>query len=392
MRTLIELYDQRPLENVLGVEVFRPERVIYVCPETAFQDRKMKARLQSYFAHRGIQVKLLLEKASVYDSEAVLRLLRRIVEQYPDCAVDITGGTDDVLFAAGLLSAETNVPVFTYSRRKNRFFNIRHAEFARDLACGIRYSVEDLFVMAGGAMRQGRVDNVVLDRYIDRIDPFFQVYLRYRRGWTSLVTYIQRVSPSAGDGSFSLEVHGDYTVKSDRGGRIRAPEDALLALEEIGMLRDLHIVPDQSVSFRFPDGQIRTFLRDVGSVLELYVWKACRDLGIFDDVRLSAIVDWEGENRQGAVSNELDVVCTQGVLPVFISCKTCDARTEALNELAILRDRFGGQMARAVIVTAERAGAALRNRAAELDITVIDLNDLTAGRLPKRLERLVKRS
>ena len=32
VQTLVELYDERPLENVLGVEIFRPERVIYVCP------------------------------------------------------------------------------------------------------------------------------------------------------------------------------------------------------------------------------------------------------------------------------------------------------------------------------------------------------------------------
>ena len=33
MQTLIELYDERPLENVLGVEIFRPERVVYICTE-----------------------------------------------------------------------------------------------------------------------------------------------------------------------------------------------------------------------------------------------------------------------------------------------------------------------------------------------------------------------
>ena len=31
METLIELYDERPLENVLGVEMFSPKRVIYIC-------------------------------------------------------------------------------------------------------------------------------------------------------------------------------------------------------------------------------------------------------------------------------------------------------------------------------------------------------------------------
>ena len=102
-------------------------------------------------------------------------------------------------------------------------------------------------------------------------------------------------------------------------------------------------------------------------------------------------MDWEGTAGRNAVSNELDVVCTKGVEPVFISCKTCDVKTEALNELAILRDRFGGQMARAVIVTAERGTAAMRNRASELNIEVIDLNDLTQDRIAQRLRRILQK-
>ena len=104
----------------------------------------------------------------------------------------------------------------------------------------------------------------------------------------------------------------------------------------------------------------------------------------------SAIVDWEASEKGNAVTNELDVMCTRGVTPVFISCKTCDVKTEALNELAILRDRFGGQIARAAIVTAERGGSAMRNRASELGIMVIDLGDLSAGRIRQRLKTLMK--
>jgi hypothetical protein len=201
---------------------------------------------------------------------------------------------------------------------------------------------------------------------------------------------MQRISPSRPDGSCSLEVHGDYRVKGERGSRIEAPVDALQAMEKIGFLQNLEIVPNESVSFRFRDEQIRAWLRDVGSVLELYVYKACLDAGLFQDVHTSAVVDWDGDGSAKAVSNELDVMCTRGVTPVFISCKTCDVKTEALNELAILRDRFGGKMARAAIVTAERGGAAMRNRASELGITVIDLNDLTAGRIDNRLKILMR--
>ena len=385
METLIELYDERPLENVLGVEVFRPKRTVYICPQDAARDTLLHRQLRAYFSHRDQQVELVFFKANVYDANAVLALLHRIVERYPDCALDITGGTDAVLFAAGLLCAETEIPVLTYSRRHNCFYNIKNAPFAEGLRCELHYRVEDFFRMAGGSVREGRVSNELLSGYLDDFDPFFALYLRHRRDWTKIVTYLQRLSPGSPDGSYSLEASGPYTVKGERGSRIEAPEQALRDLEDIGFLQGLSITPEQ-VSFLFRDGQIRAWLRDVGSVLETYVYKACLDTGLFDDVRLSVIVDWEGEEKKDAVSNELDVMCSRGVVPLFISCKTCDVKTEALNELAVLRDRFGGQMARAAIVTAERGNIRMRNRASELGIRVIDLNDLKGGKLGARLK------
>ena len=384
METLIELFDKRPLENILGAEMFRPERVVYICPEGVARNAALHRQMRLFFSRRGLRTELVFYKADVYSADAVLALLRTILERCGACAMDITGGTDAVLFAAGLLSAEAEVPVFTYSRRKNCFYNIRNAEFAEGKVCSLRYQVEDFFLMAGGSVREGRVNNALLERYLSDFDPFFDVFLRFRRDWTTIVTYLQRLSPARPDGSVSTEASGPYTVKGERGTRIDAPEDALRALAGIGFIRELRITAEQ-VSFRFRDGQIRAWLRDVGSVLETCVYKACLDAGIFDDVRLSVIVDWEGENTAGSVSNELDVMCCRGVVPLFISCKTCDVKTEALNELAVLRDRFGGEMARAAIVTAESGNARMRNRAAELNIQVIELKDLAAGRLKERL-------
>jgi hypothetical protein len=389
MQTLIELYDERPLENVLGVEVFRPARVVYVCPKRVSRDRSLQRRLRDYFAHRGQEVELEFVKADVYHADAILKTLRRIAAASPDCAMDITGGTDAVLYAAGLLGAETGVPAFTYSRRKNCFFNIRNAAYADGLPCEVVYSVEDCFRMAGGAVRAGRADNELLPLYLRDVDPFFRLYLKHRRSWVQIIGYIQRLSPTEPDAAPSLQAAGPYSVKGERGSMIDAPEEALRDLERIKFLGELAIDRETGVRFTFRDAQIRQWLRDVGSVLELYAWRTCFESGLFDDVRLSAVVDWEGSGKRDAVSNELDVMCTRGVTPVFLSCKTSDLKTEALNELAVLRDRFGGGIARAAVITAERAGVPVRNRAAELQIQVIDLDDLTAGRLAKRIKALM---
>ena len=284
MDTLIELYDERAIENVLAADMFRPQRIVYLCPTEVAQSRERQEQIGDFFRHRGWNPELIFLEASLYKVDRILRQLLAISEKYPDCAMDVTGGSDAELFAAGLFAAQARVCVFTYSRTKNRFYNISGAEFAENLPCNISYSVEEFFLMAGGTLLPGRVDNGILKEYLDDIDSFFDCFLQYRHDWNNVITYMQRVSPSEYGQVPPMQVQGNYTVKGERGGRISAKEDALQAFQRIGFLRDLDIVSGEKVSFRFRDVNTRAWLRDVGSVLELYVYKACLDTGIFNDI------------------------------------------------------------------------------------------------------------
>ena len=391
MKTLIELYDELPMENVMSTEVFRPERTVFICPPEVAANRALHETLRAYFRRRGVESQLVFQESSLLDAEKVAKCLKRVIAEYPECALDISGGTDAALFAGGMVSAASDIPVFTYSRKRNLYFNIRNAPFAHRLTCGVRLRVEDCFLMAGGAMREGRVDNGILLRYTDAIGALFKIYMNRRRDWTRIVTYIQRIS-QAGQGAAdasALMAEGERTVKGERGARIEAPMEALADMEAAGLIHALSSEGDM-VRFVFSDANVRKWLRDVGSVLELEVWKTCVQSGAFDDVVTSAVVDWAGAPVQDGVSNEIDVMASKGVIPVFISCKTCDVKTEALNELAILRDRFGGKAARAAIVTGQSGGAAMRRRAQELQIDVIDGNDLRSGAYKDQLPQLVK--
>ena len=390
MNTLIELYDERAIENVLAADMFRPQRIIYLCQTEVAQSRERQEQIGDFFRHRGWNPELIFVEASQYKVDRILRQLLMISEKFPDCALDVTGGSDAELFAAGLFAAKADVRVFTYSRRKNRFFNISGADFADNLPCDISYSVKDFFLMAGGTLLPGRVDNGILRGYLDDIDPFFDCFLRYRRDWTNIITYMQRVSPAEYGQIPPMEVRGNYIVKGERGGRICAKEDALQAFERVGFIRDLNIVSGDKVSFRFRDVNTRAWLRDVGSVLELYVYKACLDANIFNDIISSAVVRWNEVLGHGSIINEIDVMATRGVVPLFISCKVSDIKTEALNELAILRDRFGGKGAKAAIVSTGRCNAAARHRAAQLGIAVIDRDELESGKLAYRLKVIMK--
>ena len=390
MNTLIELYDERAIENILAPDMFHPRRIIYLCPREVLRDHTRQQKLAAFYRKRGWEPELIFVGTSLFEADRILRQLFTIEEKCPDCAIDVTGGSDAALFAAGMFAARKGVPAFTYSRRKNRFYDISGADFADDLYCDLTYSIEDFFLMAGGTLLPGRVDNHILSQYLPYFDPFFSCFLRFRHEWPTIISYIQRISPAEYGQIPPLDITGSYTVKGERGSRNSANEDALQKLAQIGFIQDLTIIPDQQVSFRFRDVHTRAWLRDVGSVLELYTYKACVDAAIFHDVISSAVVRWDDVLGHGSVLNEIDVMAARGVIPLFLSCKACDIKTEALNELAILRDRFGGKGAKAVIVTTESCNAAARHRAAQLGIAVIDLEELKTGQLVHRLKVIMK--
>ena len=196
MNTLIELYDERAIENILAPDMFRPQRIVYLCPGEIVRDRTRQEKLAAFFQRRGWDPELVFLESSLFKADRILRQLVTVGEKYPDCAIDVTGGSDAALFAAGMFAAQKGVPAFTYSRKKNSFYDISGAAFADDLHCDLLYSIEDFFLMAGGTLLPGRVDNHVLSRYLPDFDPFFDCFLRFRREWPNIISYIQRVSPS----------------------------------------------------------------------------------------------------------------------------------------------------------------------------------------------------
>lgn len=390
MKTLVELYDHRAIENVIGAEVFRPEKVIYLCPEEVLKGGRTQKIIRSFLRRRGLDIETEFVAVSIYKTDKILKQLRNIGETNRDIAIDISGGTDAALFASGVFSSEADIPVFTYSGKKNKFYSIRNASFADVLPCELRYSVEDFFAMTGGTMRKGRVDNKALAGYLDMIDPFFDIFSRYQRSWNNQIVFMQRISQNRKDEAVSLHVEGSFEQKGEHGGRVFANLHFLEELQRIGMLYDLEYEPGVTVSFRFKDEQVRAWLRDVGSVLELYMYKACIDAGIFSDVISSAVVDWDGTVGHESVSNEIDVVASKDVIPLFISCKACEVRTEAINELSVLAERFGGRGAKAAIATTKYCNGAARHRAAQLGISIIDMEEMQSGRAAERIRMIME--
>ena len=66
-------------------------------------------------------------------------------------------------------------------------------------------------------------------------------------------------------------------------------------------------------------------------------------------------IDWDGvvhdsSQRIPETRNEIDVLVTRGVTPLFISCKNGDVDEEELCKLHTVATRFGGETAKKMLV------------------------------------------
>ena len=118
------------------------------------------------------------------------------------------------------------------------------------------------------------------------------------------MSYFQKLTQG---GERGLDAQGSRTGKADH-GRVTADEGLLRALSQAGLILDLEC-SSETVSFRYPDETVRFWLRDMGSALELHLFRACLAAGCFDDVVLSAVVSWNADDKKrDAVTNEIDVL------------------------------------------------------------------------------------
>ena len=110
MNTLIELYDERAIENILAPDMFRPRRIVYLCPGEIAQDRTRQETLAAFFRRRGWEPELIFVETSRFKADRILRQLsaacaaqmENILWDY-DILVHL-----DVIFARAQLSYQLN--------------------------------------------------------------------------------------------------------------------------------------------------------------------------------------------------------------------------------------------------------------------------------------------
>ena len=388
--TVIEIYDDEQIYNVLAITEFKPQNAVYIGTRK-LKSKRVKNSIITCLRSLGLNTKCFFYSTDMLSLESVIAELTHILSLFDNCLIDLTGGSEVALVAVGMLAREKNIPLLRYDRYERCYRDIYNCPIAEDVKSDPHFNVPSLLALAGGVMKEhGHVSLDTLDNETETdIFRVWEIFKRRHRTWHRLVAFLQqavkRQSDAGGDELDHISVpsviySGDKLVNCDI--------QLMRELAGAGIIQDF-TEKGGTLGFRFKSHLMRSCLIDTGICLELYVFAETLRSGCYDDVKLSVVVDWDGDLSQRINTiNEIDVMLTRCQIPVFISCKSGTPNVVALNEIKTLAKQFGQTNGRPVLVTiADVRGRDeyLTQRAEDMGITIIDRGDLVNDRLNKRL-------
>lgn len=383
--TLLELYDPKePVLNILGAWRLRPGRVVYFHHGLP-NEKAALAMLRTTLRKLDIRTEISLERLDGMDCQALSRWVEKHEGKLGSWGIEIAGGSDMMLFMAGVAHARWGCPV--YARRPgNKYFALPEGKLIEAEHRG--FTVEQRLCLTGGSLeRYGRLKPEDLTpRLITLAGMLLDLQKAHPRLWTQQTRCIQGAASRMDKSSLTLTI----TEEECRANRFSTAKGHLFRqMKRAGAFTEVKITPE-AIELTFPSDLIRDCLCDYGVWLEIYMYGVIKASGVFDDVRVSAVVRWEGEKAV----NELDVVATAGMGLVVCSCKTTTPDMEALAELNVIAEGFGSSYAVSLLACMPKGTDRIEGPAArgeELGIRLLDVRQYDREALMAYFTRLGKR-
>ena len=399
MKVLIELFDSEQIFNYLATLVFRPEKVYFV-GDSRNMGGNCRIKAEKLARMKNISTKFLYKYVAPTDFHVMRSKISEIIEDEKrlgnDCVIDVTGGRDLALVAAGNLMSH-GIEVIRYDP-KNKVF--RSLSDGKTYPADMKLSCEELITVAGGTVYSNTHKLSFSDNEWKIIDKIIRLYFEKRDVWTKFVKYLQRISKKEGEKvGDSLWIEAPATLKTD-GKTFSADIEIMNGLEKTGAISDFEFSKKNNrLNFRYASPEIANLLVNEGVWLELIIYFSVKNADIFTDSDTGVKFIWDipdgGKSLGSLLSgstprNEVDVVAVRSIKPIFISCKTRAPINEDLNELYAIREHFGGEHACAALATTKYVDreSPVYERAKAMKIEIIDERDLECRTVVNKLTKL----
>ena len=404
--TYIEFFDKNASENIGVCLSYLPKRVILLGDDEELMLRHI-ANYKKVLGKRDPKIEILYRLVAKDSLENGIAVLTDLVETYDDCVFDINGGDELLNLALGIVygrHSDRKIQIQKIDLRNNKVFDC-DKDGITVFDKPPRLTVDENICIYGGAILYGNIHeedktyrwnmNADFLRDIDLIWGVCKGNVRYWNYQSGIMEAIEEVGTRSADQLQTVASRAaveHYLAK--KRSKYKISKGIFSYLRRNRLL--LHFQDDgATITVRYKNAQVKKCLTKAGTILELKVFalanglKNAAGLPIYHDALTGVLIDWDGkfhnEKKDGIydTENEIDVLLMHGIVPVFISCKNGEVKSEELYKLNTVAERFGGKYAKKVLIATaleekSEADAYLRQRAEDMQIKLIEgLQEMT---------------
>lgn len=373
--TIVEFFDKDAIENVVSTLLCDPENVVLV-GDNCDAMKKASEKYKTVVEKHGINVNYSIVSVSRNKLEKIVDVLEHLVEKYEEIAIDLTGGEDLYLVAAGIVYHNNPNKVFLHR------FNVNNGRLYDCDADGnvietTKYdiSIEDNLSIYGGRVICKGTDEEPAEikkwdfnnEFIADIDKMWKICSQNSKEWNRIMTNCYAENEKDDTNLHVLSNSGNF----------RNEPKIIKMLQQQSLINNVQIIYG-NLSFYCKNPQVKRCLTVAGQLLEVKTTTSLMKINdankgkSFNDILTGVTIHWElPVNNTARITNEIDVLVMKDLVPIFISCKNGKVDVEELYKLSTVATRFGGKYAKKVLVATENWGA-VAQRANEMDIRVID--------------------
>ncbi len=403
--TYIELFDKTHTANVCAMLTTPPDRVILI-GEKYKNLEKHAEHYREVLSSRGADTEIIPMSVNKNNISAITELLCSIIDKYGEVHLDLTGGEDLFLCAAGIVYERyrqdgVRVNMHRFNIRSNRVIDCDLDGVTVMENSLPKISVEENIKIWGGLVVGKPDSSELLDAEAESdIREIWNICRRDVKAWNRQINVLNAAESRKSIKSTHLLTEASLskmnTFLSDEDREHIVDDEILYLLYERGLVRTYRI-DGGNFEVKYKNPLVKRCLTKAGQALELMMLLCAANAResdgtpTYNDAKSGVRIDWDGdiEPKKGKydTENELDVMLMHGALPIFISCKNGSFDMEELYKLNSVADRFGREYSKKIIVATALdslggLGRYIRQRAADMDIRIIDdAQDMTEAEL-----------
>ena len=264
-KILVKFYSEEPLENVMAMIKYEPEKIIFLGHKDNMVTRKIND-IKHFRDLRCPNVYLEFTEVPKDDLNGAIAMLTDIIREYPDVKFDLTGGSELILIALGCINARMEISNIRIDPFTGKEMDINDGEIiTSDYKFNI--SIAEEIVLHGGVLT-GHTGSYSDWRFTEEfradIRTMWGICSRYRGRWNKHCARIDELRKSMQNQNEGwVELY-----KKPLGDAIELLQD----LSKAGLIKEYRVTGNK-VIFKFKNDMIKRVIGKAGNILELHVYE-----------------------------------------------------------------------------------------------------------------------